>query len=140
MRAVRPTWSRFGSRTSALPMLVPPTRPTPATGSAAASIWNRVGGRTRSALAAGLRSLKPPLAPGYYEELEELLVAADLGPAMAARLAAGVRSRAPRTRGEATDALVAVALSVMSQRPRELLFPLPEGVRGSTSQSAPTLM
>jgi fused signal recognition particle receptor len=72
-------------------------------------------------LAAGLRALKPPLAVGYYEELEELLVAADLGPAMAARLAAGVRSRAPRTREEAADSVVAAALSLMSPRPRDLL-------------------
>lgn len=82
--------------------------------------WDRVSGRTRSVLAAGLRSLKPPLAPGYYDELEEVLVAADLGPAMAARLVAGVRSRAPRTREEAADALIATALSLMSSRPREL--------------------
>ena len=105
-------------------MLVPPPRRTQAKESAAASIWNRVGGRTRSALAAGLRSLKPPLAPGYYEELEEILVAADLGPAMAARLTAGVRARAPRTREEAIDSLLVVALSVMSARDRRL-FPLP---------------
>ena len=45
---------------------------------------------------------------------------ADLGPAMASRLVAGVRARAPRTREEATDALVAVALSRMSSHPREL--------------------
>jgi fused signal recognition particle receptor len=75
-------------------------------------------------LAAGLRSLSPPLAAGYYEELDEVLLAADLGPAMASRLVAGVRARAPRTREEAVDALVAVALSAMSQRPRDL-FPLP---------------
>jgi len=71
-------------------------------------------------LVAGLRALKPPLAAGYYEELEELLVAADLGPAMAARLVAGVRKRAPRTREEAADALVETALSLMSTRFREL--------------------
>jgi fused signal recognition particle receptor len=122
-------------------MRAPPPRRTPAKGIPAASIWNRVSGRTRGALAAGLRSLKPPLAAGYYEELEELLVAADLGPAMAARLAAGVRAKAPRTRDEATDALVAVALSVMSPRTRDL-FPLPLGerdrVRGLSEQSAPT--
>jgi fused signal recognition particle receptor len=47
-------------------------------------------------------------------------VSADLGPAMAARLAAGVRARAPRTREEAVDALVAAALPVMSQKPRTL--------------------
>ncbi len=39
---------------------------------------------------------------------------------MASRLVAGVRARAPRTREEAVDALVAVALSVMSPRPRDL--------------------
>ena len=79
-------------------------------------------------LAAGLRSISPPLAAGYYEELEEVLLAADLGPAMASRLVAGVRARAPRTREEAVDALVAVALTAMSQQPRDL-FPLPFGER-----------
>lgn len=88
--------------------------------SAAASVWDRVSGRTRSVLAAGLRSLKPPLAPGYYEELEEVLVAADIGPAMAARLVAAVKARAPRTREEAADALVAGAVRVMSIKAREL--------------------
>jgi fused signal recognition particle receptor len=86
----------------------------------AASVWDRVTGRTRSVLAAGLRTLKPPLAPGYYEELEEVLVAADIGPAMATRLVAGLRTRAPRTRQEAADALVATALALMSTKPREL--------------------
>jgi fused signal recognition particle receptor len=71
-------------------------------------------------LAAGLRALSPPLEPSYYDELEELLVSADLGPAMAARLAAGVRKRAPRTRAEAIAALVATAIPMMSSRPREL--------------------
>src|ERR1700682_2145848 len=123
-RAVRRISSPSGSRTFAITMPAPPPRRTPAKGRPAASIWNRVSGRTRGALAAGLRSLKPPLAPGYYEELEELLVAADLGPAMAARLTAGVRARAPRTREEAIDSLVVVALSVMSARDRGL-FPLP---------------
>jgi fused signal recognition particle receptor len=71
-------------------------------------------------LAAGLRSLSPPLAAGYYAELEEVLIAADIGPAVASRLVAGVGARAPRTREEAIDALVAIALSLMSQRPRHL--------------------
>src|ERR1700682_6508254 len=118
-RAAHHISSPSGSRTSATPMRAPHLQRTPANGVVAASIWNRVTGRTRGALAAGLRSLKPPLAAGYYEELEELLVAADLGPAMAARLASGVQKRAPRTREEAADALVAVAQSVMSQRTRE---------------------
>jgi fused signal recognition particle receptor len=47
-------------------------------------------------------------------------VAADIGPAMATRLVAGVRTRAPRTREEAADALVATALALMSTKPREL--------------------
>jgi len=71
-------------------------------------------------LAAGLRSLSPPLASGYYVELEEVLLSADIGPAVASRLVVGVRARAPRTKEEAIDALVAVALSLMSKRPREL--------------------
>ncbi len=71
-------------------------------------------------LAAGIRSLSPPLSSSYYEELEELLISADLGPAMATRLASGVRARAPRTREEAIEALVAVATSVMSKKSREL--------------------
>ncbi|HYR49306.1 MAG TPA: signal recognition particle-docking protein FtsY [Candidatus Eisenbacteria bacterium] len=79
-------------------------------------------------LAAGLRSLSPPLAAGYYTELEEVLLAADIGPAVASRLVAGVRARAPRTRDEAIGALVAVALSSMSPLRREL-FPLPIGER-----------
>jgi fused signal recognition particle receptor len=71
-------------------------------------------------LQAGLRSLSPPLSAGYYEELEELLISADLGPAMAGRLTSSVRARAPRTREEAEGALVAGALGLMSSRPRTL--------------------
>jgi fused signal recognition particle receptor len=71
-------------------------------------------------LAAGLRSLSLPLAAGYYEELEEVLLAADVGPAVATYLVAGVRAHAPRTRDEAIDALVAVALSLMSPSSRAL--------------------
>ncbi len=82
--------------------------------------WSRVTGRTRAALAAGLRALSPPLAEGYYQELEDLLVSADLGPVMAARLSSGVRARAPRTREEAVEALVTTALPMMSPKSREL--------------------
>ena len=84
------------------------------------SVWSRVSGRTRKVLAAGFRALSPPLAPGYYEELEELLIAGDIGPAMAARLAAAARARSPRTREEAATALVDAALAVMSKKSREL--------------------
>ncbi len=84
------------------------------------SVWSRVGGRTRKVLAAGLRALSPPLAAGYYQGLEDLLIGADLGPAMAARLVGAVRARSPRTREEAEAALMEAALSAMSKRPREL--------------------
>jgi fused signal recognition particle receptor len=47
-------------------------------------------------------------------------VSADLGPAMAARLTAGVKARAPRTREEAVEALVRTALPLMSGKSREL--------------------
>lgn len=47
-------------------------------------------------------------------------MSADMGPAMAVRLAAGVRAKAPRTGEEAAAALVAVALPIMSQKPRAL--------------------
>src|SRR6266849_7758316 len=128
-KAAPRTSYRSGSKTFANRSPAPPTRRTRARSSTAASVWDRVSGRTRSVLSAGLRSLKPPLAPGYYEELEELLIGADLGPAMATRLVAGVRRQAPRTREEAADALVAAALSVMSTKERSIL-PLPLGERG----------
>ncbi len=67
-----------------------------------------------------MRALSPPLADGYYEELEELLIAADIGPAMSARLSAGVKTRAPRTPEEAIAALVSVAQSIMSKKSRDL--------------------
>jgi len=84
------------------------------------SVWSRVGGRTKKVLAAGLRALRPPMAAGYYEDLEELLIAADMGPAMAARLVAAVRTGSPRASDEAEAALVGASLAAMSKRPREL--------------------
>jgi len=84
------------------------------------SVWSRVSGRTRKVFAAGLRALSPPLAAGYYQELEDLLVSADLGPAMAARTVGAVRARSPRTREEAEAALIEAATAVMSKRPRDL--------------------
>jgi fused signal recognition particle receptor len=89
-------------------------------------MWSRVGGRTRTLLAAGLRALGPPLGPGYYERLDELLITADVGPAMASRLSSEVRKRSPRTLEEARKALVEAALALMSQKPRALrLDPAP---------------
>lgn len=69
-----------------------------------------------------LRALSPPLAEGFYGELEEVLLAADLGPQMTERMVGSVRARAPRTRQEAADALVAAATEAMSKKPRELLL------------------
>jgi len=83
-------------------------------------MWSRVGERTRSLLAAGLRALGPPLGAEYYERLEELLLGADVGPAMASRLEQQVRARSPHTADEAREALVAAALSLLSSRPRVL--------------------
>ncbi len=60
-------------------------------------MWNRVGERTRNFLAAGLRALGPPLGDDYYEQLDELLIAADLGPSLAVKLSNAVRARSPRT-------------------------------------------
>ena len=89
-------------------------------------MWSRVGGRTRTLLAAGLRALGPPLGDAYYERLGELLIAADVGPTLAARLAGLVRARSPRTVDDARAALVNAAAGLMSRRPRVLrLEPAP---------------
>jgi fused signal recognition particle receptor len=58
-----------------------------------------------------------------------VLVAADLGPAMATRLVAAVKTRAPKTETEGRDALVAGALTVMSKKDRNIVPPLPVGER-----------
>ena len=100
-------------------------------------MWNRVGERTRNLLAAGLRALGPPLGDEYYDRLDELLIAADLGPALALKLSNAVRERSPRTVDEAKTALVGAAVAVMSHQPRQLqLEPAPAcvlmyGVNGS---------
>jgi len=83
-------------------------------------VWNRVGERTRTLLAAGLRALGPPLGDDYYDQLDELLIAADLGPSLALKLSGAVRARSPRTVDEAKSALVSASLAVMSQKPRAL--------------------
>jgi fused signal recognition particle receptor len=83
-------------------------------------VWNRVGRRTRTLLAAGLRALGPPLGDDYYEQLDELLIAADLGPSLAIKLSNAVRARSPRTVDEARSALVNAAVAVMSSMPRAL--------------------
>lgn len=47
-------------------------------------------------------------------------MSADIGPATAARLCEGVRARSPRTRDEATDALVRAVTGIMSSKDRRL--------------------
>jgi hypothetical protein len=64
-------------------------------------VWNRVATRTRSLFQEGIRDLGSPLSPEFYEALEELLIAGDAGPTLAARLSAAVRARKPRSLEEA---------------------------------------
>src|SRR5260370_18593884 len=121
-KAAPPHACGFGSRTFATGRREPrAAQPRPADPSAV-SVWSRVSGRTRKVLAAGLRALSPPLAAGYYQELEDLLIGADLGPVMAARLVGAVRARTPRTHAEAEAALIEAALAAMSKRPPDLVL------------------
>src|SRR5439155_15267593 len=83
-------------------------------GSDMASIWDRVAGRTRSLFGEGLRAAGSPLAPGFYDQLEELLIAGDVGPALAARVTESVRERRPRTLEAAQEALAATLEAAMS--------------------------
>ena len=87
-----------------------------------ASIWDRVAGRTRSLFGEGLRAAGGPLAPGFYDQLEELLIAGDVGPALAARVTESVRERRPRTLEAAQEALAATLEAAMSDRPRGLFI------------------
>jgi fused signal recognition particle receptor len=84
------------------------------------SLWERVTGRTRAVLAQGWRALGTPLQADFYEQLEELLIAADFGPQLAARITSAVRQRKPRSREEARDALEAELSAVMSKSSRAL--------------------
>ncbi len=86
------------------------------------SIWERVASRTRSFFRDGLTAAGSPLQPGFYDDLEELLVAGDLGPALSARITAGVRQRKPRTLEDARQALVQELVGAMSPRPRGLFI------------------
>jgi fused signal recognition particle receptor len=87
-----------------------------------ASIWSRVASRTRGLFSEGLRTAGTPLSPGFYEQLEELLIAGDVGPTLAADLVRRVRERRPRTLEGAREVLVAEVAAVMSPRPRALFI------------------
>jgi fused signal recognition particle receptor len=71
-------------------------------------------------LQSGLRALSSPLAPEFYEGLEELLVACDIGAATAAKLAAAVQRRRPRTLDEARVAIEAELTALLAPGPRTL--------------------
>jgi len=82
--------------------------------------WDRVATRTRSFLRDGLRALGSPLGAEFYDSLEELLVAGDAGPKVAARLAAAVKARRPRSLEEAQAGLEAEVTALLAGRPRTL--------------------
>jgi fused signal recognition particle receptor len=84
------------------------------------SFWNRVAGRTREVFQEGLRGLASPLKPEFYEELEELLIAGDTGPQIAAQLAEAVRRHRPATLDEARGALEVEVAAALSDQPRWL--------------------
>jgi fused signal recognition particle receptor len=84
------------------------------------SIWDRVASRTRSLFTEGLRAAGTPLSPGFYDELVELLVAADFGPALSERVAEALRRRRPSTLEAARAALAEELTAAMSKRGRGL--------------------
>jgi fused signal recognition particle receptor len=92
-------------------------------------LWNRVAGRTRSLLEESFRGAPgTPVPHGFYDELEELLVASDLGIDLAARIVAGVRTRRPDTLELARAALQAELVSAMSPASRRLNLAAPPSV------------
>lgn len=87
-----------------------------------ATVWQRVASRTRTLFSEGLRAAGTPISPGFYDDLEELLVAGDLGPTLAERITDEVRRRRPRTLEQAREALVEAMAAAMSDRPRGLMI------------------
>jgi fused signal recognition particle receptor len=85
------------------------------------SLWERVASRTRRFFNEGLNALDP-LAPGFYDQLLELLLAGDVGPTLALRLSDGVARRRPATLPAARAALAAELAAAMSPRPRGLFI------------------
>jgi fused signal recognition particle receptor len=83
-------------------------------------VWGRVAGRTRSLFAEGLRGVASPLKAEFYTELEELLVASDFGPALAARITAAVSELRPATMDAVRTILEAQILQLLSPAPRWL--------------------
>jgi len=86
------------------------------------SIWGRVATRTRTLFTEGLRAAGTPLSPGFYDELIEILIAGDLGPTLASRVAEGVRKRRPNTVEAAQTSLAEELAAAMSPKPRGLFI------------------
>jgi fused signal recognition particle receptor len=84
------------------------------------SLWDRVASRTRSLFSDGLRAAGTPLSPGFYDDLVELLVAGDFGPALSERMAEALRRRRPATLEAARAALAEELTAAMSGRGRGL--------------------
>ncbi|HEX6489470.1 MAG TPA: signal recognition particle-docking protein FtsY [Candidatus Dormibacteraeota bacterium] len=80
-------------------------------------LWNRVAARTRRLFTEGLGT---PLEPGFYDSLEERLLAGDLGPQLAAAITAGVREQKPSTLEHAQAALAAQVTMAMHPGTRAL--------------------
>ena len=84
------------------------------------SFWDRVATRTRSLLNDGLQAAGGPVEPGFYEELEDVLVAADVGPVLARDVAEAVRARNPSTMDFARRCLQDAVVASLAQGPRWL--------------------
>lgn len=83
-------------------------------------MWSRVASRTRTFFSDGLRSLGSPLGDEFHSDLEELLIAGDIGPALSHRISDGVRRRRPRNLEEARNALEQEVVATLSSAPRGL--------------------
>ncbi len=71
-------------------------------------------------LAEGLRGAGTPLSPAFYDDLEELLLAGDFGPQVAAELTERVRSLRPNTTEMARGLIEAQLARMFVEAPRWL--------------------
>ena len=101
-------------------------------GSGRTGLWGRLTARIQSSIAPfrgqleGLRAYGP-IDDGFWERLEETLIAADMGAEVGLRLAADLRREAERLNmrdsREAIDGLRTMILNRMEWRPRTLALP-----------------
>ena len=82
-----------------------------------AGLWNRVASRTRKLFTEGLGS---PLKPEFYDNLEEALLAADVGPKLALAISEAVRRSAPRSPETAHAVLAAEVTKALHPGSRAL--------------------